>query len=146
MPTDLIPIQELKSLWQSAFGEPMTSIDAFFQTGFSPKRCQYTQLADKVVSALYWFDCTYNGKAVAYIYALATDGAHRGQGFASALLRRTHHLLAEQGYWGVALKPADGLISYYQSLGYTVCGNVSRDTITASNTPPLPIKELSLDA
>ena len=145
MPTDLLPIAELKQLWQQAFREPMESIDLFFRTGFSPERCLYTQQDGKVVSALYWFDCLWEDKPLAYIYALATLAAHRGQGLAGRLLDQAHRHLAQKGYHGVILKPADGLFPYYEKQGYATSGYISHLEVETSSIPA-PVKELSKEA
>lgn len=142
MPTDLLPIAELKQLWQQAFREPMDSIDLFFRTGFSPERCLYTQKEGRTVCALYWFDCQWQQKRLAYIYALATLESHRGQGLAGQLLARTHRHLARLGYHGVILKPTDGLFPFYEKQGYVTSGYIRRLNLEAGPVP-VPVKELS---
>lgn len=117
-------IPQLKHLWQQAFGDPMAFIDGFFSTGFSPERCRCLTLEGNVAAALYWFDAEANGK-FAYIYAVATEKAHRGKGLCRALMEDTHHHLARQGYAGAVLVPAeDGLWDFYGSMGYAPFGKI----------------------
>ena len=108
----------LKRLWKTVFGDPDDFIDAFFQIAYSPDRCRYLTQDGQIVSALYWFDCQYGGRKLAYLYAVATDPAFRGQGFASRLLAETHSHLQALGYSGAVLKPAEGLFPFYERLGY----------------------------
>lgn len=109
----------LRALWKQAFGDPEETLDAFFATGFSPTRCNYTLIGGRPVSALYWFDCSLDGKKLAYLYAVATAESHRGRGLARRLIEDTHSRLAAQGYAGAILVPgAPELISFYQKLGY----------------------------
>ena len=132
----------LKRLWKTVFGDPDTFIDAFFDVAYSPDRCLYTEENGEAVSALYWFDCSYEGGKLAYIYAVATHPEHRGKGHASRLLRQTHDLLKAQGYAGAVLKPASGLFPFYAQLGYVTSGFIRRFSTEASNSP-VRLKTLS---
>ena len=132
----------LKKLWQAAFNEPMEAINGFFDLAYSPDRCRILEENGQIVSALYWFDCEYGGGKLAYIYAVATDPAHRGKGFASRLLEETHAFLKKQDYAGVVLKPANGLFPFYERLGYSTCGFIRRFPAEAGNLPAT-LKKLS---
>ena len=135
-------IDNLKLLWKTVFGDSDAFIGTFFDMAYSPDRCRYTEENGQVVSALYWFDCEYRGGKLAYIYAVATDPAHRGKGLASRLLRDTHAHLKEMGYAGAMLKPADGLFPFYERLGYATCGFIRRFSAEADNAP-VAFKEVS---
>ena len=112
-------IAALRQIWKDSFGDPDAVLDAFFTTGFSPERCYFIRREAQIVSALYWFDCYVKGKKLAYLYAVATDPAHRGQGLASRLLRETHDRLKNRGYAGVLLVPGEkDLFGFYETLGY----------------------------
>ena len=135
---------ELKSLWQQAFGDTPGFIEGFFQTGFSPERCRCITLNHQVASALYWFDCSLNGEKWAYIYAVATDTAHRGKGLCAALMEDTHRHLREVGYYGAVLVPAeDHLWRYYGKFGYLPFGSIASTTIAAGE--PVRVEEISPD-
>lgn len=112
-------IQPLKALWKQAFGDTDAFIDGFFRTGFSPRRCRCVFVEDQPVSVLYWFNCLWQGEPVAYLYAIATDKQFRGQGLFRQLLENTHNYLADLGYVGAVLVPAEkDLFSMYVKLGY----------------------------
>lgn len=126
-------ITSLKALWNIVFGDPEAFIDAFFEIAFSPDRCRFFVQDGQIVSALYWFDCSYKGGKLAYIYAVATHPDHRGNGLASRLLTETHTHLKAQGYAGAVLKPAKGLFPFYERLGYATSGFIRRFHAEASN-------------
>lgn len=132
----------LKKLWKIVFDDPDSFIDTFFHIAFSPDRCRFMEEGGDPISALYWFDCEYEGGKLAYVYAVATHPDHRGRGLASRLLQDTHTHLKALGYAGVVLKPAKGLFPFYERLGYVTSGYIRRFTANSSNTP-LALKELS---
>ena len=131
-----VDLTQLQSLWQQAFGDPSDAIDAFFSTGFSPDRCHYLLESGRPVSALYWLDCTLDGQKFAYLYAIATEKAHRGKGLCRRLMTETHEILRKQGYAGAVLVPAEkALFSLYEKLGYRYAATVREFTCEAANTP-----------
>ena len=132
----------LKELWKTVFGDPDSFIDTFFRVAYSPDRCRYIEEAGRAISALYWFDCRYEGGKLAYIYAVATDPEHRGKGLASQLLTDTHNHLKAAGYAGAVLKPANGLFPFYGKLGYVASGHVRRFCVK-SGSSPVNIKALN---
>lgn len=112
----------LKLLWQEAFGDTLDFINTFFKTAFDCKRCFCATAAGQIVAALYWFDCTYHGKPVAYLYAIATAGAYRGHGICHELMEYTHKHLLKQGYAGAVLVPGSAaLFDFYASMHYQTC-------------------------
>lgn len=109
----------LKRLWQEAFGDSAEFVDAFFRAGFSPVRCRCLWKNDSLAAALYWFDCNWEGRKLAYLYAIATDKAFRNQGLCRALMENTHRHLKNSGYGGAVLVPGNaGLFSFYAKLDY----------------------------
>lgn len=132
----------LKNLWKTVFGDSDLFIDAFFEIAFSPDRCCYKEEDGQIISSLYWLDCSWEGKQIAYIYAVATHPAHRGKGLASRLLQQAHRILKERGYAGAVLKPAKGLFPFYERLGYVTSGFVDFFEATAAEIP-VPLKRLS---
>ena len=135
-------INGLKELWKIVFADTNEAIDAFFSIAFSPDRCQFIAENGQILSALYWLDCEWEGKKLAYIYAVATHPAHRGKGLASQLMRKTHTQLKALGYAGTVLKPAQGLFPFYERLGYVTSGYVSQFSANSGATP-IPLKELT---
>ena len=126
-------IPRLRLLWQEAFGDSDAFLDGFFSRGYSPKRCRCLWVQDRLAAALYWFDCTWQGEKLAYIYAVATGKAYRGRGLCTALMGDTHHHLTSLGYTGAALVPAgQKLVSLYEKLGYRPFGAMAQTTVTAA--------------
>ena len=119
--------QQLKALWKEAFGDPDSWIDSFFAAAFSPERCRCVVKDGQTAAALYWLDCTCNGKKLAYMYAVATGKAYRGKGLCRSLMEDAHAHLAASGYDGVVLVPgSDGLRAMYEKMGYRTCSKVSQ--------------------
>ena len=113
-------IPALTALWMQAFGDTEAFIETFFATGYASDRCMLCLEEDSVVAALYWFDCSWENRKIAYLYAIATDKAHRGKGICNALMKHTHNHLQEQRYAGALLVPAEeSLESFYGKMDYT---------------------------
>ena len=118
-------IPQLRRLWQQAFGDTDEFLEDFFCVAFSEERCATTEEDGKIAAMLYWFDCAWEGKKVAYIYAVATDEAYRNRGLCRALMESTHEKLQSLGYAGAVLVPGSlSLFSLYKKLGYTEAGIV----------------------
>lgn len=125
-------IPALRRLWQTAFGDTDEFLDGFFATGFAPERCRILLEGDALVAALYWFDCHWQDKKIAYLYAIATDPACQGKGFCRRLVTNTHAHLQDLGYSGALLVPGNKpLFSLYEKLGYSPCCSVETKTILA---------------
>ena len=126
----------LRQLWKQAFGDTDDFLDLFYRVGFSPDRCRCVTLDKLPVAALYWFDAFWEGRKLAYLYAIATDEAHRGKGLCKALMADTHRLLKELGYAGCLLVPAEGsLFDFYGSMGYRTVSTLREFTVQAGDTP-----------
>ena len=109
----------LQALWQEAFGDDGEFWNGFMDTAFSKNRCRCLTWEGKTVSALYWFDCDYQGKKLAYLYAIATDKAYRGRGLCHRLMEDTHRYLKNCGYDGSVLVPeGERLFGLYATMGY----------------------------
>ena len=114
-------IGDLRSLWKEAFGDTDQFLNSFHDTAFSPDRCRCITIDEQVAAALYWFDCRFDDRPLAYIYAVATAKAFRKQGLCRMLMDNTRQLLSELGYSGIVLVPEMHLIPMYESMGYRVC-------------------------
>lgn len=124
---------ELKQLWQEAFGDGEAFIEGFFRTGFSTDRCHYLLQDGDVAAALYWFDVFCGQQRLAYLYAVATKQALRGQGLCRRLMEDTHQRLKVAGYSGAMLVPGTPtLFTLYEKLGYTTCSYVKEFSCGAS--------------
>lgn len=121
-------VPALRQLWKEAFGDSDSFLDGFFRTGFDYARCRCTEDG---AAALYWFDCTWREKKLAYVYAVATKASHRGRGLCRALMEDTHRHLQTLGYAGAILVPGnEGLFRLYGKLGYLPC--CPRQTVTVA--------------
>ncbi|MBQ8545430.1 MAG: GNAT family N-acetyltransferase [Clostridia bacterium] len=112
-------IPRLKDLFSQAFGDEGAFLDIFFKVAFEPNRARVIYKENEIVAMLYWFDCEADSKPLAYIYAVATDKACRGQGLCSRLMVNTHEHLKSLGYSGAILVPGEiSLFGFYERLGY----------------------------
>lgn len=141
-------IQKLRALWKEAFGDTDEFLNMFFNTGFDVSRSRYVLIEDEVAAALYWFDCELQKESdlkkqkIAYIYAVATAKAYRGQGLCHQLMEDTHKHLKEQGYDGVILVPGSkALFAFYEQMGYQTFGKIEEFSCEAS-AEAIDIKEI----
>ncbi len=138
----IIDIAAQKALWQEAFGDTDAFLDSFFATGFSPSHCQCLYQNHRLAAALYWFDCLWQDKKLAYLYAVATKKSLQGQGLCRSLMEATHTQLQRAGYAGAVLVPGnDGLAGMYEKFGYKTFSFCKKEEIFPSK--PLSIKEIS---
>lgn len=115
----------LRQLWKTAFGDGDAFLDAFYGTGFSPLRCRCVSEDGAVLAALYWFGTACGGQKFAYLYAVATDPAHRGRGLCRALMEDTKAYLTTQGFQGLLLVPEnEQLARMYEKMGFSACTSV----------------------
>lgn len=126
-------LKALRRLWKEAFGDSDSFLDHFEKTAFSKNRCLCATINEEVAAALYWFDCQYEEKPIAYLYAIATAKKFRGQGICHKLMEHTHELLQRSGYEGALLVPgSQSLFDFYKSMGYQTCSHIREFTCTAA--------------
>ncbi len=126
----------LRILWKEAFGDTDVFLDAFFETGFSPRRCRCVTEDGKVAAALYWFDVACGAQHFAYLYAVATAKSFRGRGLFSALLEDTKRILRSEGFHGILLVPEnESLGRMYEKFGFFPCTEVCTLTAAAGVEP-----------
>ena len=126
----------LRRLFREAFGDTEEFLDIFFTRAYSPDRCRCVTDGETVAAALYWFDCQWKGKRIAYFYGVATAQSHRGQGLCRLLMENTHRQLRRLGYDGCVLVPQnDGLFAMYGKFGYRLCGCVAEFSCRAEGAP-----------
>ena len=124
VPPEWVPA--LKRLWKAAFGDDDAFLDRFFSTAFAPERCRCIVEAGEVRAALYWFDASCSDQKFAYLYAIATDPAHRNRGLCRQLVENTKEALKARGYAGLLLVPQEEALSQlYERMGFTPCTTVS---------------------
>lgn len=137
-------IPALRKLWQEAFEDGDDFLDGFFSTGFSPIRCRCLWQNNTLAAALYWFDCQWAGKKVAYVYAVATLKDFQGKGLCRALMEDTHAHLHKEGYAGAVLVPgSEELFKLYGKLGYAPCCKKTELTMQA-NKPVTNCRQITV--
>lgn len=126
-------VPALRALWKQAFGDTDAFLDDFFVLAFSPERALVAKENGKVLGALYWLDCSWHGKTLSYIYAVATDKDHQGRGVCKALMAEVHARTAEAGKGTVLVPADDGLRSFYCRFGYQNFGGMKEKTYFAGD-------------
>lgn len=127
---------QLLALWKSVFGEYGSFWEMFLETVFSPERCRCILDGEQIAASLCWLNAEYRGQRIAYIYAVVTNPAYRGQGLCRRLMDDTHRHLAELGYHTALLVPAaEGLREMYRKMGYRDCTTVSEFSCEAASAP-----------
>lgn len=112
-------IPALRKLWKEAFGDTDAFLDAFFTTGFQANHCRCLFQKDQPIAVVYWFDCEYQNRPLAYLYAIATAKEYRGKGLCHTLVNDIHKYLKSNSYAGAILVPGShSLFSFYEKLGY----------------------------
>lgn len=135
-------IPQLLSLWKSVFGDWNGFWETFLETGFSPDRCRCILEDGRITAALTWLDCTCEGQKMAYIYAVVTDPACRGQGLCRRLMTDTHKHLQDLGYAAALLVPAEeSLRGMYEKMGYRTCTHVA-EFESAAGSVPVPLRAI----
>lgn len=139
-------IPQLRSLWKEAFDDTDAFLDLFWNLAYDPNRCCCIRAQGSVVAALYWLDVSCNGHKFAYLYAVATARACRGQGLCRLLMADTAEILKAEGYHGALLVPQDeGLRAMYGRMGYGDSVPVD-EFICAAGDSPIPAGEISAEA
>lgn len=136
-------LPHLRALWKQAFGDSDEFWFDFVHKAKPLRRCRCLWEDDTLAAALYWFDCSWKGKHLAYLYGVATSNQFRHRGFCRALMEDTHAHLKAQGYGGCILVPGSrALFAMYEKLGYTTCSYIREFECEAGC--PIPIRPLSI--
>lgn len=136
-------IPALRGLWKEAFGDSDAFLDSFFSIAYVPGHCRCIATEDGVEAALYWFDVFCRRQKFAYIYAVATAAAARGNGLCRALMADTAAYLKSAGYHGALLVPQDEeLQAMYSKMGYLPATSID-EFFCAAEAAPLSIREIT---
>ena len=95
-----------KTLWGASFGDDGW-IDGFFRTAFREENTLAIIREGQIAAGLAWMETSCQGRKLAYLYAVATAPEFRHRGLCRELMENTHRLLAQRGYDGSVLVPAD---------------------------------------
>jgi len=140
---DKSQIPQLKNLWKEAFSDTNEFIDSFFSTAFSPDRCRCVTIDSEVATVLYWLDCEFDGRKIAYIYAVATAKAYRGRGLCRKAMNDVHSQLKKLGYSGAILVPGeDSLFRFYTEMGYETCCYIDEFSCVGKYNEKIEIKKI----
>ena len=135
-------LPHLRRLWLEAFGDEQEFWFHFIHRAKPLRRCRCVWENDALAAALYWFDCSWEGSKLAYLYGVATAAAFRGRGICRALMEDTRRYLKELGYHGIILVPAQPqLFEMYEKMGYSTCTYVREFDVTAGD--PIPLRQLT---
>lgn len=133
---------QLRRLWKTAFPDDDAYLDKFFSIAYSPTRCRCLSEGGEIAAALYWFHVSCAGKNLAYLYAVATDPAHRNQGLCRRLMEDTGRYLKNTGFQGLLLVPEnEGLARMYEKMGFERCSSVA-EFPCAAGSAPLPLRKV----
>ena len=133
----------LVELWYEAFADSDDYIRNFFTKGYAWYNSCTIRENDLPVAALYWFDCHWQGKTLAYVYGVATAKSHRGQGLCHQLMEGLNYHLQKRYYDGVVLVPAKPeLFGLYEGMGYRPFGGMDSRHFLPAETP-VPLKQLT---
>ena len=122
-------IAACRMIWQRCFGDGDAYLDFYYQHGFPLFETLVLRAENEIRSMLTLIPAEYRANDIcypaAYVYAVATDPAAQGKGYASALLKAAHEHLLNKGVTVSALLPAsDSLYEYYARLGYRTAFSV----------------------
>ena len=137
-------VPALRRLWKQAFQDTDALLDDFFSIAFAPERSLCAWEDGGIVAMLYWFDCTWQEKKVAYVYAVATDREYRKRGISSKLLKSLHIRLKRRGYDGAILVPSEeSLVAFYQKQGYDICCTMERCEVDAQGAAAPTLRQIT---
>jgi len=131
-------INQLKQLWQTAFGDSPDYIDFYFNRAYQADKTTTRAIGGQIVSAAQYrhFDIISDGKTLkgVYILGVCTYSAFRRKGLASSIV---HQILDEQAALGVDvafLIPSDAdLFAYYKQLGFESVFTAYEEIITKNS-------------
>ena len=112
-------------LWECHFGGTRRQIRRLFRTSLDKDHAMIIRRpgARQITGQVFWQDCLFCGKKVAYLYGLCVQPPLQHQGLGTELLEETHAYLKEQGYSAVVLEPQDEeLFWFYHYFGYEWAG------------------------
>lgn len=120
-----VPAQ--KALWKTVFGDDDVYIDNFYRHCAKPEDMLVLLEDGALRSMLALLSVAValpdgSEASSAYVYALATDPAVRGQGFGRVILQYVDFYLREKGVDSVTVVPAEaGLHKFFGTVGFTEC-------------------------
>lgn len=137
-------LPHLRRIWLESFGDSQAFWHDFIHKAKPLTRCRCAWDGNVLAAALYWFECSWEGKPLAYLYGVATGKAFRGRGLCRALMADTHAYLKARGYCGVILVPGGPeLFEMYEKMGYATCAYLREFDATAGE--PIALRQLTAE-
>ena len=116
-------IPAMTALWQEAFGDDESFINAFFKSFYTPQNVPVFVIDGEIAAMLFLLDgeLSIGGKRYPayYLYAASTKKSHRGKGLMTELLDFSARTAADRGQAFICLKPGEKeLFDFYEKRGY----------------------------
>lgn len=136
---------QLQALWKTCFGDDESYTRRFFAR-YNPLRHAFAATeGDAVLAMTMWLPQTLRADGrrypAAYLYAVATDPAHRGKGLCRDLLGYAQDTLARHGAACTTLVPSsESLFDFYAKLGYQTAFSCDQWEQEAGQTPAVGMR------
>ncbi len=133
----------LKSLWMQIFGDSKEAIDYYFSHRHQNQNMLVYEEEGTILGMLTMLPVEIsfgkeNGSG-RYIYAVATEQKHRGQGISTKLMDYCHEFMENNRETAAVLAPAsEGLFAFYQKRGYETAFFVEIKTLSPFDLPVIP--------
>lgn len=116
-------IPAMTALWQEAFGDDESFINAFFKSFYTPQNVPVFVIDGEIAAMLFLLggEMSIGGKRYPayYLYAASTKKSHRGKGLMTELLDFSARTAANRGQAFICLKPGEKeLFDFYEKRGY----------------------------
>ena len=115
-----VEAQRCRQLWQAAFPEDeVCEIDRFLLHYYRKEQLLRVEREGQIVAMAHLLPFATDEGAISYLYAVATDPAWRGEGFASALIEEAKQRATAQGDWALVLiAGSESLGNFYEQRGF----------------------------
>lgn len=134
-------VPALRALWALAFGDSGPYLDNFFDNYYRPHRMIVLEREGEVLSMTAWFDTDFvvPGRGTyraAYLYAVATHPACRGEGLSGAVLAWADHYFRALGIPVVTTVPAEpSLHRFFGANGFGECFVTAEREVEVASLP-----------
>lgn len=113
----------MTALWQEAFGDDESFINAFFKSFYTPQNVPVFVIDGEIAAMLFLLggEMSIGGKRYPayYLYAASTKKSHRGKGLMTELLDFSARTAADRGQAFICLKPGEKeLFDFYEKRSY----------------------------
>ncbi len=137
-----------KALWQTVFGDTDEYVENYYVNQYSPQKVLVLRDEGGVRSMLALFDCEHRWgdggtTKASYLYALATDPAVRGRGYAGFLLKYADFYLQGRGIPFLSTVPAEeSLQKFFARSDFQPCHPMDEGTCPTPPPQALPVKQV----